>query len=107
MAEKNRASDFLAGLVLLFAVHVAPGSPLYLTSPIWNRLRNRSNSAPRSNGMPPRMPPVASGPFLGADVALLEISNQSIDAAEFEIAPVDQSYLFGRAFHNGENLKIL
>ena len=32
-------------------------------------------------------------PCLGVDVALLEISNQSIDAAEFEIAPKDQSDL--------------
>jgi hypothetical protein len=44
----------------------------------------------------------AAQPCLGADVTLLEISNQGIDAAKFEIAPKDQSDLFGLTLDNGD-----
>ena len=41
-------------------------------------------------------------PCLGADVTLLEISNQSIDPAKLEIAPKDQSDPFGLILHDDD-----
>ena len=41
-------------------------------------------------------------PCLGADVTFFEISNQGIDAAEFEIALEDQPDLFSIMFYNGD-----
>jgi hypothetical protein len=49
--------------------------------------------------MPPRLPPVVSS--LGADVTFLEISNQGVHPAEFEIAPEDQPGLFSLILHDG------
>ena len=44
---------------------------------------------------PRLMGPIRPGQLSVQDVALLKISNQGIDAAKFEIAPKDQSDLFG------------
>ena len=41
-------------------------------------------------------------PGLGADVTVLEVSNQGVDAAKFEIALEDQPDLFSLTFYNGD-----
>jgi hypothetical protein len=81
----------------------SPGriSPLYLTSPMKNRLRRRWEGA-SAEGNASAGFASAEGSRLGTGVPSPEVTHQFVDAGDFEITAEDQPYPLGFLLDHSE-----